>query len=179
MRRTTLFAGFAAATLLTGMTFAHAGNPTGPKGPGSFGCGDGDDSGFELSWTPTSVFPPNHKMVAGSLTYTAPPENSSDNLKLTITGILNDEVIDGEEMNGAGNTLVDSDWEAGTDEGTGSVTRSFHIRAERSGRGDGRTYSIKYTATADKAPIGMGTSNDCSGTVTVVVPHDMGGGNDS
>ena len=42
------------------------------------------------------------------------------------------------------------------------------LRAERSGRGDGRVYTIAYTA---KDPSGA----SCSGTVTVTVPHDKRG----
>ena len=41
-------------------------------------------------------------------------------------------------------------------------------RLERSGRGDGRVYTIAYVA---KDPSGA----SCSGTVTVTVPHDRGG----
>ena len=177
MRRTALLAGFSAATLLTGITFATA-NPTGAKGPGSFDCGDGA-GGFELAWTPTSVFPPNHKTVPGSLTYTS--EDATNQLTLQITSIVSDELLpDGEEMNGAGNTLIDATWDQGSTSGNSSVTRNFSIRAERSGQGDGRTYTINYTAKSDPAlPIGAGTTNDCSGSVTVEVPHDMGAGNDA
>ena len=184
MRRTTLLAGFSAATLLTGMSFATAaGNPTGPKGPGHLDCAPapGGSSDFDIDWTPTQVFPPNHKMVGGSLTYTAPAGDTTDQLQLAITSIVSDEVLpDGEEMNGAGNTLIDSTWQTGTATGPGSVSRGFEIRAERSGRGDGRTYTINFTAKADPAAsLGLGASNNCSGSVEVFVPHDMGKGNDA
>ena len=183
MRRTALLAGFSAATLLTGITLASA-NPTGVKGSGHKDCDAASPAGspdFDIDWTPTQVFPPNHKMVGGTLTYTAPSGDSTDQLQLTITSIMSDELLpDGEEMNGAGNTLIDSTWDTGTATGTGSVTRNFAIRAERSGQGDGRTYTINYTAKADPAaPLGTGASNDCSGTAEVFVPHDMGQGNDA
>ena len=180
MRRIALLAGFSAATLLTGMTLATAaGNPTGAKGPGSFDCGDGA-GGFQLAWTPTSVFPPNHKMVPGTLTYSAAGD-TLDQLQLQITSIVSDELLPGgEEMNGAGNTLIDATWDTDSISGTESVSRSFAIRAERSGQGDGRTYTITYTAKADPGvAAGLGASNNCSGSVTVEVPHDMGGGNDA
>jgi hypothetical protein len=174
MRRT-LLAGASAAILLTGMSFAHA-NPTGPKGPGFKDCG----SSFSVVWSPTQVFPPNHKMVDGTLAYNAPAGDAIDQLKLQITGIVNNEVVDGEEMNGSGNTLIDSNWDTDAVTGTGSVSRAFQIRAERSGLGVGRTYTVTYTATADPAvATGLGTSNNCSGSVDVFIPHDMGGGNDS
>ena len=42
------------------------------------------------------------------------------------------------------------------------------LRAERSGRGDGRVYTIAYVA---KDPSGA----SCSATVSVTVPHDKRG----
>ena len=44
------------------------------------------------------------------------------------------------------------------------------LRAERSGNGDGRVYTITYTATT---PLGVGCVNQ---TVKVGVPHDQGKG---
>ncbi|MCW2572694.1 MAG: putative exported chitinase [Frankiales bacterium] len=181
MRRMTLLAGFSAATLLTGMSFAHA-NPTGPKGEGSHDCG----SGYTVTWSPTSVFPPNHKYVNGTLTYTSPKD--SDNLSLNIGVITHDEIADdGTELNGTGNTPVDSTG-SGTStakDGVHSVSLPFQIRAERAGGGDGRTYTIPFTADASAASSNVpvvgnpGDENQCSGNATVDVPHDMGGGNDS
>jgi hypothetical protein len=45
--------------------------------------------------------------------------------------------------------------------------RVFKLRAERSGRGPGRIYTIKYSATG---PTGLKST----ATALVVVPHDMG-----
>jgi hypothetical protein len=50
----------------------------------------------------------------------------------------------------------------------GTSDTSFSLRAERSGNGTGRIYTITYTAT-DKAGNKMVTS------VTVKVPHDQSG----
>jgi len=181
MRRTALLAGFSAATLLTGITLASA-NPTGPKGAGSYDCG----SSYTVTWTPASVFPPNHKYVDGTLTYTSP--NTSDNLTLTIGAITHDELLsDGTEMNGTGNTPVDSTGSGGTtsQDGVTSVSLPFQIRAERSGQGDGRTYTIPFMARASSASSALpllgnpGDENNCSGNAIVVVPHDMGSGNDA
>jgi hypothetical protein len=183
MRRTALLAGFSAATLLTGMTLATAaGNPTGPKGSGSYDC----DNGYVVTWTPRSVFPPNHKYADGVLTYTSP--KVSDNLSLAIGVITHDELLaDGTEMNGAGNTPVDSTGSGGSTnaDGVKSISLPFQIRAERSGRGAGRTYTIPFTAKASTAPSTLpiagdaGNENSCSGSAVIDVPHDMGGGNDA
>ncbi|MDT7537035.1 MAG: hypothetical protein QOI82_620 [Actinomycetota bacterium] len=179
MRRTTVLAAFSAATLLTGMTFAHAGN--GPNGEGSQDCG----GGYVITWSPTSVFPPNHKYVDGTLTYTS---SKSDNLSLNIGVITHDEITDdGQELNGTGNTPIDSTGSGGTvsKDGTTSVSLPFQIRAERAGGGDGRTYSIPFSAKASAVSSGApvvgnpGDENSCDGTATVDVPHDMGGGNDN
>jgi hypothetical protein len=183
MRRTALLAGFSAATLLTGMTLAHAGN--GPKGNGTLACANNGTggSGYTVTWTPTSVFPPNHKYVTGRLTYTSP---KTDNLSLAIGVISHDEMLtDGTEMNGTGNTPVDSTG-SGTSvnqDGATSVSLPFQIRAERAGGGTGRTYTIPFTAKASTASSstptgGLGDENSCSDNATVFVPHDMGGGND-
>jgi hypothetical protein len=178
MRRTSLLAGFAAATLLTGMSFANAGQGNG--GTGSHDCG----SSYTATWTPTSVWPPNHKYVDGTLTYTAPADG--DNLSLAIGAITHDEMTsDGTELNGTGNTPVDSTGSGGSinKDGARSVSLPFQIRAERAGGGNGRTYSIPFMARASRASSNLpilgnpGDENNCSGTATVFVPHDMGGGN--
>jgi len=49
----------------------------------------------------------------------------------------------------------------------GEDDRNFQLRAERSGEGTGRLYTITYTAT-DKA------GNQTTATAVVEVPHDKG-----
>jgi hypothetical protein len=44
-----------------------------------------------------------------------------------------------------------------------------YVRSERSGNGNGRVYRIAYTASDGKG-------GNCSGSVTVGVPHDQGKG---
>jgi hypothetical protein len=51
----------------------------------------------------------------------------------------------------------------------GPAADQVQVRAERSGLGDGRVYTISFTA---KDPAGA----SCSGAVTVSVPHDKRGG---
>ncbi len=72
-------------------------------------------------------------------------------------------------MNGSGNTGDDVYPFADTDAGTGSAQTEHSVRSERSGRGDGRTYTITYEAQ-------FGGGQPCIGTFTIEVPHDMGNG---
>jgi hypothetical protein len=183
MRRTALLAGFSAATLLTGITFATA-NPTGPKSGPAKACDETTPTkvGYTLDWDPQQVFPPNHKPVDVTLTYTSPDQ---EDVELDVTLITNNEIVDGEELNGSGNTLVDSGGELqpAAKSSTGTVSQTVWVRAERSGQGEGRTYTINYTAKAGLVnPLtgeNTGSSNDCSGSVDVFIPHDMGQGNDA
>ena len=80
-----------------------------------------------------------------------------DPLAVTITGITQDEPLDG---GGEGKTCPDAS-------GVGSPTAS--LRAERQGGGGGRVYHISFTADD-------GRGGRCTGTVTVCVPHDQGRG---
>lgn len=72
---------------------------------------------------------------------------------MTITGITQDEPANGL---GDGDTCPDA---------SGVGTGLAQVRAERSGKGNGRVYAIRFSATDGK-------SGSCSGTVTVGVPHD-------
>ena len=47
---------------------------------------------------------------------------------------------------------------------------AVYLRAERSGRGDGRVYRITFTASREE------DEKECTGTVRVGVPHDQGKG---
>jgi hypothetical protein len=75
-----------------------------------------------------------------------------DPVALTITGITQDEPLDGA---GEGNICPDAS-------GIGSATAG--LRAERERVGDGRVYHISFTADD-------GRSGRCTGTVTVCVPR--------
>ncbi len=60
--------------------------------------------------------------------------------------------------------------------GTGSAVAGVQLRAERSGKGDGRTYTLQWTATFGERSC---TSEDGSHDAFVItVPHDMRGGAD-
>lgn len=124
-----------------------------------------------------TLWPPNHKY--SPLTVQATNDDGSE-IQLD-TWITHDEYLasfapqDGdeepEEEQGSGNT-VDDARPFFTSETEASPNENEHeVRAERSGRGNGRTYTINAKAQE------MGGSGDsCEGSVTVEVPHDMGNG---
>lgn len=100
------------------------------------------------------LWPPNHKYVPGRISGVTDPDGNP--ITLAITGITQDEPVNGEAD---GNTSPDATIGSGG---------AFQVRAERSGQGDGRVYRIAFTATD-------GQGGDCSGVLTVGVPHDQGG----
>jgi len=106
------------------------------------------------------LWPPNHKFVEISVVGVTDPDG--DPVIITIDGIFQDEAT--ETALGAGNFCPDAD---------GVGTSYAHVRVERSGNknvpGDGRVYSIDFTADDTYG-------ESCSGTVTVCVPHDRADG---
>jgi hypothetical protein len=71
-----------------------------------------------------------------------------------------------EPQNGLGDGDVSPDWTLPViDQATGQIT--FQLRAERSGSGNGRIYTIRVSATD-------GSNNVSSADVKIVVPHDNG-----
>lgn len=104
----------------------------------------------DISTSATTLWPPNHKMVDVKLFY-----NTWDNCGPVNTSIA---VTSNEPVNGLGDGDTAPDW----------IVVDSHLvrlRAERSGTGKGRTYSISVRVT-DLA------GNSTTKTVTVYVPHD-------
>jgi putative hemolysin len=103
--------------------------------------------------SPNNLWPPNHKMVPISVAVTA-----TDNCGVPVCSIT--AVVSNEPVNGLGDGDTAPDWEI-----DGDLT--VKLRAERSGTGSGRVYTI--TGTCDD-----GCGNNSSGTVDVTVSHDQG-----
>jgi len=99
------------------------------------------------------LWPPNHKYRG--VTIEGVTDADGDPITITITGIFQDEPVDGL---GDGSTCPDG-------EAAGDVAL---LRAERSGLGDGRVYHIFFLAED-------GEGGECEGAVTVCVPHDQSG----
>ena len=108
---------------------------------------------------PTLLWPPNHKLVPIGLSMD--DAQGGDSTFGTVT--THDETLDGTEMNGSGNTAEDAvEVEAATGD---PAEAEIKIRAERSGQGNGRVYTIEVSGTAG--------TDACSTTFEVLVPHDM------
>jgi|SRR5579859_5632834 len=103
----------------------------------------------------TLLWPPNHKMVKVTVNYT-----DTDNCDSAPSNTLS--VTSNEPVNGKGDGHTSPDWK---------VVDAHHVllRAERSGLGDGRVYTITITATDV-------SGNSASTDVTVLVPHSRGKG---
>ena len=117
-------------------------------------CVDATPPTMTLSVTPDVLWPPNHKYVTVHATVSA-TDNADPEPTWSLISITSNEPDNGI---GDGNTINDV---VVVDDTT------FQLRAERSGAGNGRIYSIAFQAT-----------DACGNTATaytgVYVPHDMG-----
>jgi hypothetical protein len=108
--------------------------------------------------TPNRLLPPNHKMVAITAAVTVTDLLSGP------AGFSLTAATSSEPDNGLGDGDMPNDiqgWVVGTADSSGM------LRAERSGKGTGRVYTLSYTGSD-----GAGNSSSCGATVTV--PHDQG-----
>jgi sugar lactone lactonase YvrE len=107
--------------------------------------------------TPNSLWPPNHGFQVVSLSGATDPDG--DTVTLTVTGVTQDEPLNAP---GDGNTTPDGQLVPGHSEQVG-------LRAERSGKGDGRVYRISFGGSD-------GRGGTCSGTKPATVVHSKGHG---
>jgi hypothetical protein len=112
---------------------------------------------ISVTVSPDTLWPPNHKMV--DITATVTVNDICDAAPTVVLSVTSDEP-DNAIGDGDGNTINDIQAEIGTED------YEFQLRAERAGTGDGRVYTITYTATDE-------SGNSASDSATVVVPHDM------
>ena len=106
-----------------------------------------DCSGAAAS--PALLWPPNNKFVRVALGGVTDAEG--DPLTLVVTAIRQDEPV------GTGNSAPD---------GKGVGAAVAELRVEKLGGGDGRVYTLSFTASD-------GHGGVCTGVVRVTVPHDQ------
>lgn len=88
-----------------------------------------------LALTPNVLWPPNHKLVTIVATLTVSDECDPDP-SVTLVSITSNEPDEGSGDGNFPNDIQDADF--GTDD------RVFRLRAERSGNGSGRVYTVVY-----------------------------------
>jgi len=151
-----------AAVAMLGMPAAALADSN-PNKTQSYDCGMGRSvtlTGSQYLW------PPNHKFRPYTVTATGNALDTGAALTSTVT---NDEL----DLTGDGGpqhaNYASPNPAMGMDSSnTASTTQS--LRSQRSGQGDGRTYTFNVHATWD-----MGTQS-CDATFEVYVPHDMRNG---
>ncbi len=104
----------------------------------------------QLTASPNSLRPPNHKMVTVTVTPTLSGTCGTATCEII-------SVTSNEPVNGGGDGDTSPDWEIGSG-------LTLKLRSERSGQGTGRIYTITVRCTD---PGG----NSATKTVTVTVPH--------
>jgi len=117
-----------------------------------------------VTLSPTVLWPPDHKLIQITATITV-SDTCDPNPTVRLVKITSGEPDNGL---GDGDTAVDRQSILGKDIQTvyGTDTRTFLLRAERSGKGSGRIYTVFYEATD-------ASGNAVTKTATVVVPKSQ------
>lgn len=118
------------------------------------GCNQPPDCS-SVAADPSDLGAPNHKLRTVTLAGATDPDG--DPLELTVTGVTQDEPVNGK-----------GDGDTGPDALLGPSSDQVQLRAERSAMGDGRVYRIAYT-------VSDGQGGECSGTALVGVRRDRSG----
>ena len=132
---------------------------------------------LSVSVSPEALWPPNHKYHTISLTVST---NDACDASLDITATVISNESDDANGNGDGKTTGDIkvtmagggvllSSNAVPEVAFGPVNDQLELRSERSGKGEGRVYTIAVTATD-------GSEQSSSETVSVTVGHDKGKG---
>lgn len=105
------------------------------------------------------LWPPNHKLVAiDVLAVTGVTDPDGDPVTISVDAVTQDEPVDA-VGNGDGNTSPDA---------IGLGAGVVHVRAERTGGGNGRVYRVAFTASD-------GRGGSCQAAFGVEVPPNQGG----
>jgi len=117
-------------------------------------CVDATAPAVSVSVSPSELWPPNHKYVTVKATVSA-TDNADPNATIALVSVTSNEPDNGTGDGDTSNDIVIVN------------NTTFQLRAERSGSGTGRIYTITYKATD-----ACGNSTVKSAAVTV--PHDKG-----
>lgn len=135
-----------------------------PSGTETEECSTGPVTDKVTYTGPQKLWPPNHKLQ--DVEFRAVNGGADTSTTLSITSQIDDVA------GGDGGPQHDPDYVPGAAaNGGGEAVAAAQLRSERSGKGEGRTYTLTAVGTFD----GLRT---CSLTVDVIVPHDMRGGAD-
>ena len=128
-------------------------------------CGDGD----VVNWLGAlKLWPPNHKLQPVSVS--ADGSDSTEGVSIEVDPVVTDAV----GGDGGPNHDPDFTYTSGpAATGSGVATVDFALRSERSGRGDGRTYTINWLATFDDGQKVCSSDDEDQDPFVVTVPHDM------
>jgi hypothetical protein len=125
---------------------------------------------------PATLSPPNNQLVDYALTASETPQEAGDGLPKGVT--ISYAVTTTDASGGDGGPTHDPDvlpQPTGTAASNGlSATVDFQLRAERSGSGAGRTYTIDWTASFDGGPHTCSSHDGSHQPFVVTVPNDSG-----
>jgi hypothetical protein len=121
--------------------------------PGSVSANRPPDAG-QARPSIATLWPPNHDLIAVNIQGVTDPDG--DPVTIRVTRVMQDEATNDK---GDGNMCPDA---------SGVGTAAAQLRAERSGKGNGRVYTIFFEATD-------GRGGSTLGSVRVSVPHDQDG----
>ncbi len=107
--------------------------------------------------TMNCIWPPDHNFVDIGIIGVKDPDG--DAVTIQVTGVTSDEAT--ATVRGAGGIYHAPDAKIDVD-----AAHTVALRAERSGKGDGRVYGVSFTADD-------GNGGRCTGNVQVSVPHSM------
>jgi HYR domain-containing protein len=110
---------------------------------------------IQVRVSPATFWPPNHKMIAVTATVTV-SDVCDPSVGFELVSITSNEPDNGLGDGDTANDIQDAQ--------VGTADTAFLLRAERSGTGSGRTYTVTYRAT-DRA------GNQATATAMVAVPH--------
>ena len=114
--------------------------------------GDSEPPVVTVNTTPTALWPVNHKLVRIDVEVTA-IDNLDLNPVISFESVVSTEASNANGDGNTGNDIVIN--EAG----------EIFVRAERSGSGEGRFYTITYRATDNSGNVGFGSAD-------IAVPHN-------